>query len=71
MVSPIILVVDLDEDRVIPILVEDIGVEAEIEVIDIEDDEDEDGLELDDLARPENFPATLPVVLSEPATVHY
>ena len=45
MVPPIIPVVNPKEDGVGSILVQDIGVEAELEVIEIEDDEEEeDGL---------------------------
>ena len=46
-----------------------VGVKAEVEVVEIKDneDEEEDGLEFDDLVRPEILSIVLPAVPPEPA----
>ena len=67
----VIPVVDLEEDRVVPVLVERVGVADKlVEVVEIEeddvDDDEEDRLELHDLAGPKVFLAALPVVPQEP-----
>ena len=53
-VPPVILLIDLKEDGVVPVFIEDKVVE------------DEDGFEIDDLAGPKILPTTLPVVPPEP-----
>ena len=62
MVPPIILVVDLEENGVIPVL------DKVVEVIEVKEDdfEEDNGLELHDLARPEVFPVVLRVVPPKP-----
>ena len=62
----VIPIVDLEGDGVVPVLVAGAGVVDEfVEVVEIEEDKEEDGLELHDLARFEVFPTTLSVMPSE------
>ena len=62
----VIMMIDTKGDGVVLIMAGDVRAKAEIEAVDIEDDDEKDALELDDLVGPDVFLAVLPIVSLKP-----